>query len=66
MGEGFRNLIAWQKAYKFVLEVYVATKSFPKDELYCLTSQTRRAVISVLANIAEGYERQSRKNMFGS
>lgn len=61
MGEGFRNLIVWQKAYIFALEIYKATKGFPKDELYGLTSQIRRAVISISANIAEGYERQHRK-----
>lgn len=61
MGEGFRNLIAWQKAYAFALEIYKATKGFPKDELYGLTSQIRRAAVSISANIAEGYERQHRK-----
>ncbi|MDD4179048.1 MAG: four helix bundle protein [Candidatus Margulisbacteria bacterium] len=61
MGEGFRNLIVWQKAYGFALEVYKATKHFPKDELYGMTSQIRRAVVSISANIAEGYERQYRK-----
>lgn len=61
MGEGFRNLIAWQKAYSLALEVYKMTKRFPKDELYGLTSQIRRSAISISANIAEGYERQYRK-----
>lgn len=61
MGEGFRNLIAWQKAYSFALEIYKAAKDFPRDELYGLTSQIRRAAVSVSANIAEGYERQHRK-----
>ena len=61
MGEGFRNLIVWQKAYAFALEVYKAAKNFPRDEIYGLTSQIRRAAVSVSANIAEGYERQHRK-----
>ena len=61
MGEGFKSLIAWQKAYKFALDIYPVTKQFPKDELYGLTSQMRRAAISISANIAEGYERQYRK-----
>ena len=61
MGEGFRNLIVWQKAYNFALGIYKITKAFPHDELYGLTSQMRRAAVSVSGNIAEGYERQHRK-----
>jgi four helix bundle protein len=61
MGRGFKDLIVWQKAYEFALVIYRQTKSFPKEELYGLTSQLRRAVVSVPANIAEGYERQYRK-----
>ena len=60
-GEGFRRLIVWQKAYELVLELYKITKHFPSNELYGLTSQIRRAAISVIGNIAEGYERQYRK-----
>lgn len=59
--EGFRNLIAWQKAYEFALAVYKVTKKFPKSEQYGLVSQICRAAISVIGNIAEGYERQYRK-----
>lgn len=58
---GFRDLIVWEKAYKLALDVYKITKIFPKDELYALTNQLRRAAISISANIAEGYERQHRK-----
>ena len=52
---GFENLIVWQKAHQFVLDVYKKTKSYPKDELFALTSQYRRAATSIAANIAEGY-----------
>ena len=50
----FENIIAWQKAHEFVLSVYTLTKQFPKDELFALTSQLRRAAVSIEANIAEG------------
>lgn len=50
----FRNLKVWEKAYQLTLDVYKTTKGFPKDEMYGLTSQTRRAAASVAANIAEG------------
>ena len=61
LGEGFRDLIVWQKAYQLVLEIYKITKKFPKYELFGLTSQLTRAAVSVPANIAEGYERQHKK-----
>ena len=61
MVPGFKNLIAWQKAYKLALAIYNETKAFPKAELYGLTQQLRRASVSVFANIAEGYERCYRK-----
>lgn len=61
MAEGFRNLIVWQKAYALALDIYRATRRFPREELYGITSQLRRAAVSVPANIAEGYERQHRK-----
>ncbi|HEV2382010.1 MAG TPA: four helix bundle protein [Terriglobia bacterium] len=50
----FRTLQVWQKAYQLTLDVYLATKRFPREELYGLTSQTRRSAASVAANIAEG------------
>jgi len=53
----FENIIAWQKAHQFVLRVYLITKQFPKDELFGLTSQFRRAAVSIEANIAEGYKK---------
>lgn len=56
----FENIVAWQKAHAFVLAVYRITKLFPDDEKYGLTSQFRRAAVSVEANIAEGYKKISR------
>ncbi len=50
----------WQKAHGFVLEVYRATRSFPREEMDCLTAQFRRAAISVPANIAEGFRKRGR------
>ena len=55
----YKDLIVWQKAMDLVCLIYEVTKSFPKDELYGLTSQIRRAVVSVPSNIAEGQARQS-------
>ncbi len=60
---GYKNLIAWQRADKLAHEVYSATSDFPKAEIFGLTSQIRRAVLSVPANIVEGYARNS-KNEF--
>ena len=54
-GKGFRKLLVWQRAHQLVLFVYKFTESFPKSELFGLTSQMRRAAVSVPANIAEGY-----------
>lgn len=53
MGD-YRRLVAWQRAYALVLEVYRVTNGFPSAERYGLTSQARRAAVSVAANIAEG------------
>ena len=53
----FQELIVWQKAHQFVLGVYKYTKTFPKEEIFVLTSQFRRAAISIAANIAEGYKK---------
>jgi four helix bundle protein len=52
--QDFRNLKVWTKAHMLTLEVYKSSKAFPRDEIYGLTSQMRRAAISVGANIAEG------------
>lgn len=56
----FEELNAWQKAHAFVLEVYKNTEQFPKKEDYGLTSQFRRAAISIAANIAEGYRKKGK------
>lgn len=57
--QNYRDLIAWQKAMDFAESVYQSTRAFPKEELYGLTSQLRRAVISISSNIAEGQGRRS-------
>lgn len=56
-----RDLVAWQVAVDLGMKIYQASKSWPKDELYGLTSQARRAAVSVAANIAEGNGRRSTK-----
>ena len=61
MSDTYRDLIAWQKATQLALKIYRCTRDFPKDELYGLTSQMRRAAISVASNVAEGKGRYSRK-----
>ena len=53
----FRDSIGWQKAMKLIAEVYKATTSFPKEEMFGLTNQLRRASVSVASNIAEGQGR---------
>ena len=58
----FEDLIVWQKAHKFVLNVYEMTKNFPKEEVYALTSQIKRAATSIAANIAEGFGRKGKKD----
>jgi len=55
----YRDLIVWQKGMELVTEVYRLSKTFPKDELYGLTSQLRRCAVSVPSNIAEGHARNS-------
>ncbi len=55
---GFRDLRVWTKAHALALQVYRATLGFPKNELYGITSQMRRAAVSIAANIAEGCGRE--------
>ncbi len=57
----FQDLETWKKGHAFVIEIYKNTKQFPKEELFCLTSQMRRAAVSLTSNIAEGFSRQSPK-----
>ena len=56
----FEDLAIWQRSHQLVLRVYKMTSTFPKAELFGLCSQMRRAAVSVPANIAEGFKRQSR------
>lgn len=56
----FQELVVWRKAHEFVLGVYRLTSAFPKVETYGLTSQLRRAAVSIPANIAEGFRRRGR------
>jgi len=54
----FQDLIVWQKAHVFVLAVCRISKNFPREEIYGLTSQFRRAAVSIPANIAEGFKKR--------
>ena len=56
--KSFESLIMWQESHKVTLLVYELTKLFPKEELFGLTSQFRRAAISISSNIAEGYKKR--------
>jgi four helix bundle protein len=56
-----KDLDVWKKAIEFVAEIYKITRNFPKDEIYGLTSQIRRAAVSIPSNIAEGAARNSTK-----
>ena len=60
--ENFDKLLVWQKAHLLVLKLYVVTNTFPKEEIWGLTSQIRRAAVSVPSNIVEGKARGSRKD----
>jgi four helix bundle protein len=57
--QGFRDLLVWQKSMQLVKQIYVKTQQFPRDEKFGLTSQIRRAAVSVPSNIAEGQARHS-------
>src|SRR6478752_639089 len=57
--KNYQELVAWQKALDLVEDVYKLTKHFPREELYALTSQIRRAAVSVPSNIAEGQGRRT-------
>ena len=57
----YKNLIAWQKSHEMALSVYKISENFPKKEMFGLTSQIRRACLSVPTNTVEGYNRKSKK-----
>lgn len=57
--QNYKDLKVWKQAHQFTLEVYGVTKQFPKEEIYCLTNQLRRAASSIPANIAEGCGKNS-------
>lgn len=59
----YKELKVWQKADELAIEVYKATKRFPRDEIYGITSQLRRAALSVPTNIVEGYARKGDKEL---
>ena len=59
MLKSFKELKVWQKAYQLTLDIYSVSKDFPNEEKFGLTSQIRRAAVSVPANISEGYGRRT-------
>ena len=61
--KSFEDLTVWKDARKFTNKIYNLTNKFPKEELYGLTSQIRRATVSIMANIAEGFDRRSDKEL---
>ena len=61
--KSFEELSVWQDARKFTNKIYRLTNKFPKEELYGLTSQIRRASVSIMSNIAEGFDRRSDKEL---
>jgi len=60
--KSFQDLIVWQKAHQLVLSIYQFSEAFPGKEMYGLTSQLRRAVVSVAANIAEGFKKTGKRD----
>ncbi|CAM3945961.1 four helix bundle protein [Flavobacterium weaverense] len=60
--KSYKDLLIWQKGIRIVCLVYQLVKSFPKEELYALTSQLKRASVSIPSNIAEGYGRNTQKS----
>lgn len=61
--EGYKRLIAWQKADEYAKLIYQITQDFPKSEVFALTSQLRRSGLSIPTNIVEGYARNSKKEL---
>lgn len=60
--KSFEDLIVWQKAHQLTLSVYALTKRFPKEEIFGLSAQMRRAAVSIPSNIAEGFQRTGTKD----
>jgi four helix bundle protein len=60
---GYKKLTVWQKADELAYQIYIATKNFPKEESYGITSQLKRAGLSIPTNIVEGYGRQSKNEL---
>ena len=57
----FTDLVTWREGHKLVLEIYKITKNFPREELFGLSNQIRRAAVSITSNVAEGFSRKSNK-----
>ena len=62
--QSFEDLLVWQKAHQYVLSIYRITKGFPKEEMFGLVNQMRRASASITANIAEGFVRIGQKDKY--
>ena len=62
LAQSFEDLLVWQKAHKYVLNIYRVTKGFPKEEMFGLVNQMRCASTSITANIAEGFVRVGQKD----
>lgn len=60
--KSYKDLLIWQKGFEIVISTYKLTKTFPQEELYALTSQIKRASVSIPSNIAEGYGRNTDKS----
>lgn len=60
--KSYKDLIVWQKGYELVKQIYILTSKLPQSEMFALQSQMRRAVISIVSNIAEGSSRKTRKD----
>jgi four helix bundle protein len=60
--KSFEDLKLWQRAHQFVLAVYAYTSTFPREEMYGLRQQFRRAAVSIAANIAEGFKKRSKRD----
>jgi four helix bundle protein len=63
-GQSYRELIAWQKAMSFVMDIYKVSRTYPRDEAFGLASLTRRAAVAIPTNIAEGQARYSANDFF--